>query len=54
MTASQQDSSSKTEQQDDRPMTEKPEVKDEHKEMAKEMAKEYDEDRAHGDHAWQR
>ena len=34
------------EQQEDRPLTEKPEVKDEHKEKAKEMAKEYDEDRA--------
>jgi hypothetical protein len=33
------------EQQEDRPLTEKPEVKEEHKEKAKEMAKEYDEDR---------
>lgn len=32
-------------QQDDRQMTEKPEVKDEHKKIAKEMMKEYDEER---------
>jgi hypothetical protein len=34
-----------TDQQDDREMTEKPEVTEEHKKVAKEMMKEYDEDR---------
>jgi hypothetical protein len=34
-----------TQSQDDRPRTEKPEVKEEHKEQAKEMAKAYDEQR---------
>jgi hypothetical protein len=34
-----------TGQQDDRQMTDKPEVKEEHKKVAKEMMKEYDEDR---------
>lgn len=34
-----------SQQQDNRPLTEKPQVTDEHKEKAKEMRKEYDEDR---------
>ncbi|RDH79157.1 hypothetical protein DVS77_06805 [Mycolicibacterium moriokaense] len=32
-------------QQDERPLTPKPEIEDRHKEIAKEMMKEYDEDR---------
>lgn len=40
-----QQQSQDDEQQDDRPLTEKPEVTEEHKEKAREMRKEYDEDR---------
>jgi hypothetical protein len=45
--ASDQQERQRTEtgQQDDREMTEKPEVTEEHKKVAKEMMKEYDEDR---------
>jgi hypothetical protein len=34
-----------TQQQEDQPLTEKPEVQEKHKEAAKEIAKEYDENR---------
>jgi hypothetical protein len=42
----QQTQDKDSEQQNDRPLTEKPEVKDEHKEKAQEMRKEYVEERA--------
>lgn len=45
MPSEQQQTEPQDEQQDERPMTEKPEVKDEHQEKAKEMRKEYVEHR---------
>lgn len=41
----QEQDQDQNQQQDDRPMTEKPEVKEEHQEQAKEMRKEYVEER---------